>query len=169
MQSGDHSLAKINRDYPVFVLSFCIFSKADYMETVCPLLQRFKMRWWPHDGFVLHSARIKRQQSPFTFLKSCDKREQFMADLTQTLSNCPFTLIAGVIDKMRLRMPGFSIEFFRKAANLPGLQIADLVSAPVGRHVIRPHGQNRAFEMIQQKFARAPNGELTGHGFQVFP
>ena len=80
-ESGDHSLAKINPDYPVFVLSFCIFRKTDYVESVCPLLQRFKLRWWAHDG----------------------KRERFMADLTDTLARCPFTIIAAVIDKLRLR------------------------------------------------------------------
>jgi hypothetical protein len=36
-ESGDHSLAKINPVYPVFVLSFCIVAKTDYIETICPL------------------------------------------------------------------------------------------------------------------------------------
>jgi hypothetical protein len=76
-ESGDHSLAKINPDYPVFVLSFCIFRKTDYVESVCPLLQRFKLRWWAHDGVVLHSMRMRRQEVPFVFLKTLDKRERF--------------------------------------------------------------------------------------------
>lgn len=234
-ESGDHSLTKINPVYPVFVLSFCIFRRADYFETVCPLLQQFKLRWWMHDGVVLHSLQIRRKELPFIFLKTIDKRERFMADLTETLSRCPFTLIAAVIDKERLRerelrpenpyslalafclerahdflrergqehldtcflfecrgkkedaelelvfrrlcdgesrrgkMPGFSIEFFDKRANLPGLQIADLVGTPIGQRVSNPQRQNRAFEMIQQKFARDLNGEAQGWGLQVFP
>jgi hypothetical protein len=234
-ESGDHSLAKINPVYPVFVLSFCIVAKTDYIETICPLLQRFKMRWWPHDGVVLHSLRIRRKQLPFVFLQSLDKRGRFMADLTQTLSSCPFTLIAAVIDKVRLhehelqpenpysialefclekahdflrhrgqarretaflfecrgkredadlelvfrrlcdgeggrrKMPRFSVEFFDKKANLPGLQIADLVSTPIGHHVSQPERRNRAFEMVQQKFWRSPTGDAIGWGLQVFP
>jgi len=233
-ESGDHSLAKINPVYPVFVLSFCIFSKTDYVETVYPLFQRFKLRWWPHDGVVLHGLRIRRRQ-PFLFLKTLDKRERFIADLTDTLSSCPFTLISAVINKAHLReldlqpenpyalalrsclrrthdflrqrgqvrretsilfecrgkredaelelvfrrlcdggdgrgrMPKFSIEFFDKKSNLIGLQIADLVSTPIGQQVIRPERRNRAFEVIRQKFARGPNGELLGWGLQVFP
>ena len=97
-ESGDHSLANINADYPVFVLAFCVFRRTEYFQTVCPLLQQFKLRWWIHDGVVLHSLRIRRQEQPFPFLKSLDTREQFMTDLTDTLSNCPFTLIAAVID-----------------------------------------------------------------------
>lgn len=66
-------------------------------------------------------------------------------------------------------MPRLSIEFFDKKANLPGLQIADLVSTPIGHRVSRPDRRNRAFEMIQQKLDRAPNGEPMGWGLQVFP
>ena len=234
-ESGDHNLTNVSREYPVFVLSFCIFRKTDYIESVYPLLLRFKLRWWEHEAVVLHSMRIRRQERPFVFLKSIEKRERFMADLTDTLSKCPFTLIAKVIDKVRLReqyvqpenpysialrfcvertyeffldngqahlktsflfecrgkredaelavvfrnlcacmngggeMPDFSLEFCDKKANLLGLQIADLVSTPIGRHVIEPQGRNRAFEMIQQKFARAPNGEFIGRGLQVHP
>ena len=88
-ESGDHSLAKINPDYPVFVLSFCVFRRTEYFQTICSLLQQFKLRWWIHDGVVLHSLRIRRKELPFVFLKTLDTRERFMADLTETLANCP--------------------------------------------------------------------------------
>lgn len=233
-ESGDHSLANVSRDYPVFVLSFCIFRKTDYIETVCPLIQRFKLRWWAHDGMVLHAAQIRRHGPPFVFLQSIEKRERFMADLTDTLSRCPFMLIAGVIHKARLRehyvqpenpyslaltyclertyevlrdcgqheletpflverrgkredlelelvfrrlcagascwgsMPGFSIEFFDKKSNLTGLQIADLVSMPIGQHIVRP-GRNRAFEMIRRKLQRLPDDGARDWRMKVFP
>lgn len=102
-ESGDHSLVNVNAVYPVFVLSFCVFRKVDYVEAVCPAIQRFKLRWWRHDAVVLHSLRIRRQERPFLFLRSLEKRERFLADLTDTLLSCPFTLIAAVIDKLRLR------------------------------------------------------------------
>jgi uncharacterized protein DUF3800 len=234
-ESGDHSLTMVNPDYPVFVLSLCIFRKQDYIETVCPLIQRFKLRWWPHDAMVLHGAQIRRQRWPFIFLNIAEKREQFMVDLTETLASCPFTLISGVIRKLSLReryvqpenpyslalkyclertyeflrgfgqheletpflfecrgkredaelelvlrrlcggescwgkMPGFSVEFFDKKANLPGLQIADLVSLPIGQHVVRPERKNRAFEMIRQKFCRSPDDDASTWGVKVFP
>jgi hypothetical protein len=233
-ESGDHSLTNVS-DYPVFVLSFCIFRRTDYIDTVCPLIRRFKCRWWLHDAIVLHAALIRRQVPPFAFLQSVEKRERFMVDLTETLSRCPFTLISGVIHKTRLRelyvqpenpyslalkyclegtseflrdcgqheletpflferrgkredvdlelefrrlcdganyrgrMPRFSIEFFDKKANLTGLQIADLVSMPIGQHVVRPESRNRAFEMIQQKFCRLPEDDRPGWGMKVFP
>ena len=101
-ESGDHGLERINADYPIFVLSCCVFSKEEYVGIVCPELQRFKLRWWPHDAVVLHTSQIKRQEPPFTFLKSQEKRTAFMDDLTKAIAACPFTLIAGVIHKQRL-------------------------------------------------------------------
>ena len=67
------------------------------------------------------------------------------------------------------KLPTFSVEFVDKKANLPGLQIADLVSTPIGRHVHRPDQENRAFEMIEKKFRRSKGGKVTGWGFKVFP
>ncbi len=234
-ESGDHSLTNVSPHYPIFVLSFCIFRKTDYIETVCPLIQRFKLRWWSHDAVVLHGSQIRRQERPFVFLKSMEKRERFMADLTDTLLRCPFLLISGVIHKTRLReqyvqpenpyslalkyclertyefltdcgqqeletaflvecrgkkedaelelvfrrlcdggscwgrMPAFSIEFVDKRANLPGLQIADLVGMPIGQHIVRPESPNRAFEMIRQKFRRVPDDGVPGWGLRIFP
>lgn len=67
------------------------------------------------------------------------------------------------------RVPGFSIEFVDKKANLAGLQIADLVSTPIGQHVIKPGIQNRAFATIEPKLHRSADGEVTGYGLKVFP
>mgnify|MGYP000331903451 CR=1 FL=1 len=33
-ESGDHSLASIDRDYPVFVLALCVFHKRHYAEKI---------------------------------------------------------------------------------------------------------------------------------------
>lgn len=48
-ESGDHELTKIDPQYPVFVLLFCIIKKDDYVTRVCPDLQRFKLEHWGHD------------------------------------------------------------------------------------------------------------------------
>jgi Protein of unknown function (DUF3800) len=206
-ESGDHGLTRINPNYPIFVLSCCIFRKDDYIDRVCPALQRFKLRWWPHDAIVLHSAQIKRQEPPYAFLQHLDRREEFMLDLTNTLhemmkfcmervhsylcaqgeaeSELHFLVERrGNVEDAELRVvfrrvcdgrsyweraPGFSIEFIDKKANLAGLQVADLVSTPIGRHVHRPEQANRAFEMIRKKFWCSPAREQRGWGFEVFP
>lgn len=205
-ESGDHSLAKIHPDYPVFVLSFCIFRRAEYFETVSRLLQQFKLRWWIHDGVVLHSLRIRRKELPFVFLKTLDTRERFMADLTDTLARCPFILIAAAIDKVRLRErdlqpenpyslalrfcltrahdflrergqehlsagkdAGILHRVLRQEGELARAPDRGLVSTPIGHRVSNPQRRNRAFDRIQEKFDRGPNGELMGWGLEIFP
>jgi hypothetical protein len=102
-ESGDHGLRTINPQYPVFVLSCCIFEKRQHVEHVCPVVQRFKLRWWPHDAVILHSSQIRRQQPPFAFLTHRETRERFMTDLADTLTDVPFRIVASSIHKCRLR------------------------------------------------------------------
>jgi len=63
----------------------------------------------------------------------------------------------------------FAPRFVPKSANVPGLQIADLIARPIGRHVLDPGQQNRAYEVIETKLDRSPHGEVRGWGLKVFP
>jgi hypothetical protein len=48
------------------------------------------------------------------------------------------------------------------------LQIADLVARPIGLSVLRPDQENRAFEIIKNKF-RKYNNEYKKYGLKIFP
>jgi hypothetical protein len=60
-------------------------------------------------------------------------------------------------------------RFVPKSANVPGLQIADLIARPIGRHILDPEQPNRAFDVIQKKLDRNPAGRIDGWGLKVFP
>ena len=45
-ESGDHGMVGIDQTYPMFVLAFCIFRKQEYVEMVCPAVQRLKFKHW---------------------------------------------------------------------------------------------------------------------------
>lgn len=60
-------------------------------------------------------------------------------------------------------------RFVPKSANVPGLQIADLIARPIGRHILNPDQANRAFDVISKKLDRSPGGEVSGWGLKVFP
>lgn len=66
-------------------------------------------------------------------------------------------------------MPGFEIVFADKKINSAGLQLADLTARPVGRHVINPAQPNRAWEIIEPKLRRNPEGRVNGWGLKIFP
>ncbi len=71
--------------------------------------------------------------------------------------------------RIAARIPDFEIRFVDKKANLPGLQIADLVARPIGRHVLNPSQENRAFDVLKSKFRASPTGVFLGYGLKVFP
>lgn len=59
--------------------------------------------------------------------------------------------------------------FVRKDANHCGLQLADLIARPIGRHVMKPDQANRAYDVIATKFRRSPKGKVEGWGLKVYP
>jgi len=102
-ESGDHSLTSIDPQFPVFSLSFCVVKKDDYMATVVPAVQALKFKYWGHDAVVLHEHEIRKSKGDFTFLLT-DKalRDRFYDDLNQVMVDAPITIIASVIDKLKL-------------------------------------------------------------------
>lgn len=104
-ESGDHNLASVNKDYPVFVLTFCLFNINDYINEAVPILQRFKFKYFGHDQIVLHETDIRKNKAPYGFLRT-DRvlRENFLSDLSETIEKTPFTIVPVLIDKNKLKL-----------------------------------------------------------------
>ena len=51
-ESGDHSLASIDKDYPVFVLALCVFHKRHYAEKIVPAVEKLKFNYFGADSKV---------------------------------------------------------------------------------------------------------------------
>ncbi len=234
-ESGDHGLASIDANYPVFVLAFCIFEKTYYARTVLPLVTEFKFRHFGHDQVVLHERDIRKDVGDFALLRDPARKDAFMDELTAAIEGLEMTVIASVIRKDllvdRYHFPenpyeialGFGLErthrwlaargssqsstpvilemrgrreddalelefrrvcdrrnygnlsmnlearFVPKSANVPGLQLADLIARPIGRHVLEPAQSNRAYDVIETKLRRSPGGKVAGYGLKVFP
>ncbi len=234
-ESGDHGLGNIDSEYPMFVLALCIFRKQDYIDVVCPMVQRFKFKHWGHDSVVLHEHDIRKPSGPYGFLFNAARRAEFMTDLNALIEAVPFTLIASVVRKNDLKqaytLPAnpyhlglefglerlhkfldgcdqadrlthvvverrgrredaqLELEFRRicdganfmnrrlcldivmspKESNAPGMQLADLMARPIGIKALRPMQPNRAYEILETKFRRSPNGDVRGWGLKSFP
>lgn len=234
-ESGDHGLEKVNPEYPLFVLTFCILAKQDQRAQIAPGVAEFKYRWFGHEAVILHAHEIRKERGAFDFLFDREVRTEFLNELTNLMDRLPYTLIAGAIDKQHLnhryaepdnpysiamqfclersylflreqgehtrtthvlveargrkedeelelefrricdgdnatgqRLP-FEVVFVDKKQNLPGLQLADLVCHPIGRHLLRPSQSNRAYDVIERKFRRNGRGEVEGYGLKRFP
>jgi hypothetical protein len=98
-ETGDPYLANVDKDYPVFGVSLCMFDKAVYAASVVPRMLDLKFKWWGHDMVVLHEAELRRREKPFVFLGDPSVRDSFMADLDNLIQQAPMTLFAAVIRK----------------------------------------------------------------------
>ncbi len=98
-ESGDHGLESIDQGYPVFVLAFCIIKKTDYSRLLVPALQEFKFKHFGHDQVILHEVDIRRDRGAFDFLKTKEKKEDFLGELSNIVKDIPFTLVTTVIKK----------------------------------------------------------------------
>jgi len=231
-ESGDHSLDSINKEYPIFVLAFCIFNKFIYTQSAVTKLKDFKFKHFGHDMVVLHENEIRRDKGVFKTLRPKSKKDTFISELTQIIEKEDFTVIATVIrkDKLysKLRSPydtaltycmerahrflktkdqntrithvvveqrgkkeddelelefrrvcdgqnyskesmPFEIILANKMSNSAGLQLADLIARPIGLSVLKPEQENRAFDIIKDKFHKNGFGEVHGVGLKVYP
>jgi hypothetical protein len=100
-ESGDHSLTSIDPEYPVFVLSFCIFRKDSYAETLTPAVRKLKFATFGHDMVILHEIDIRKKRGAFAKLGK-EAREDFLTKLTDIIKAEDFKLVAVVIDKQKL-------------------------------------------------------------------
>ena len=234
-ESGDHSLKIIDKEYPLFVLTFCLVSKTDYQARIIPQVVDFKHRWFGHEAVILHAHDIRKGKGDFRFLFDRKVRGSFMEDLTTLMDRLPYILVASAINKVKLnyqyskpynpysfaielclerafhylqdrsetdnpthvlvesrgrkedtdleqvflsicdgenflghRLP-FEVVFVDKKQNLSGLQLADLVCHPIGRYLLKPEQNNRAYEVVEKKFHRGTDGKLRGYGLKIFP
>lgn len=118
-ESGDHSLARIDREYPVFVLAFCVFHKRHYAEKIIPAVEKFKFNYFGHDSVVLHEHEIRKQKGDFGFLSHLPRRNEFMDKLTSIMDASNFILMTCVVDKTRLnRTEGVSSNPYHIALDI---------------------------------------------------
>ncbi len=108
-ESGDHGMLSIDPGYPIFALAFCIFKKTEYSNVLIPALQNFKFNHFGHDQVILHEVDIRRDRGDFAFLKTREKKEVFLSELSDIVNAMPFTLVTTVIRKEHYKQHYHSI------------------------------------------------------------
>jgi hypothetical protein len=231
-ESGESSLKSIDKEYPIFVLAFCIFNKKNYSQNAVKKLKEVKFKYFGHDMIILHENEIYRDKGSFKKFKNKEYKDKFINDLTKIIKEEDFTIIATAIKKEDLFTTNnnpyhialkycmeraykfleeksehnkithiivekrgkeednnLELEFRRvcdgnnydnikmnfdiimssKLCNSAGLQLADLVARPIGRRILKPNQENRAFEIIKSKFYKNKFGNFDGVGLKIFP
>jgi Protein of unknown function (DUF3800) len=98
-ECGDHSLTKVDPDFPLFVLSTVIFERKAYREVVVPKIADFKLRFWHHEGVNLHSRDIRMASGDFAFTRVRELRLAMLDALSEVMNSIPFTLFLTAIEK----------------------------------------------------------------------
>jgi hypothetical protein len=152
-ESGDHSLARYDPEFPVFVLAFCIFLKDEYISQIVPALQRIKFNHFGHDMVVFHERDIRKASGPFAYLTDAARRQAFMADLNAWVEQSPFVIIAVVIRK---------VEFAKRHADgrNPYHFAMRLGLERVEKHLRRREPQLRPSHIIFEKRGAREDDEL---------
>ncbi|MBY0528925.1 MAG: DUF3800 domain-containing protein [Rhabdochlamydiaceae bacterium] len=101
-ESGDHSLTSIDEQYPVFVLSFCVFEKTYYAHRVTAALRMLKFTTFGHDMVILHEQDIRKKIGSFHLMNK-ERREVFFENLNALIAQAEFTLFTTVIDKYKIK------------------------------------------------------------------
>lgn len=238
-ESGNIDMLNNDKDFPVFVLAFCVFHKKYYTESVIKSVEQLKFKHFGHDIVILHERDIRKRTSVFSSFKK-PEFDTLIEDLNVLIKDQNFMLISTVIRKdllikrdvnpyeiamkynlerlfyllkekgqqnkqthiivesrgknedallelgfRRICSPTgtnvnsnkplpFEIIFASKKTNSSGLQFADLVARPIGRHVINPEQQNRAFDILLNKFycrggRRNVGINFEGYGLKIYP
>jgi hypothetical protein len=190
-ESGDHGLDNMDLAYPMFVLAFCIFRKTEYVQQVVPVLQQIvELAPFTVVAAVIDKAKLKSQyarpDNPYHLAVGfcLERLKYFLSD-----AKVPPGRVYVVFESRGHREDAeLELEFRRvcasnfsgsqfpfepvfagKGSNSTGLQLADLIARPIGRHVLRPEQPNRAYDIIEKKLRRSSSGTVEGYGLKCFP
>lgn len=98
-ESGDHSLGKIDPQYPVFVLGGIIVDKDYASGEMTRQVEAFKKRYLGRTDITLHTADITRNKNGFERMKERAFREDFYAGLNALMQSLEYAVVACAIRK----------------------------------------------------------------------
>ena len=100
-ESGDHSLDKVDPQYPVFVLAGVILEEEYARGTLEQRLGDFKEQLFGSREIVLHTMDITRNRGGFERLKERTFRQRFYTELNRLVEGLDFQAVACAIRKDR--------------------------------------------------------------------
>lgn len=101
-ETGDHSLNKIDLDFPIFAVTGIVFNPTDYPDAVFRF-NRLKLDYFSHEGIILHSREIASRENDFTFLNDKQQRESFLSEISEQVNLTKMGITAGIIKKIKLK------------------------------------------------------------------
>ncbi len=101
-ESGHHGLKTIRQEFPILLLSGILIEENYYTNTVIPVVNKFKEKYFTNKNVILHSRDIRKWQKDFQVLGDIKLRHNFYNDLDKILQDLNFKVIASAILKDEL-------------------------------------------------------------------
>ncbi|HEY2545328.1 MAG TPA: DUF3800 domain-containing protein [Candidatus Acidoferrum sp.] len=98
-ESGDHSLTKIDPQYPVFVLCGVIIDENYHNGAATHALNHFKDQLFGRREIILHTVDFTRNQAGYEAMATHDFRLRFFGELHALIGTLDFKIVACVIRK----------------------------------------------------------------------
>jgi len=100
-ETGNPSLTKIDPDFPIFGLATVVCERMLYLKNISVEVSLLKHRFFGHEGIILHSYDIRKQQKDFKILHHQETRESFIPALTEMVDTAQFCLFFTAIQKQK--------------------------------------------------------------------
>jgi hypothetical protein len=97
-ESGDHSLDKIDPQYPMFVLGGVLINAADY-DRIEARWKLMKRELFGRDDIIIHTADLTRNKNGFERMKETAFRERVYKELNALMAELPYKIIGCAVRK----------------------------------------------------------------------
>jgi hypothetical protein len=101
-ESGSPSSSRTDPNYPIFVMTACIFDPDDYSSRLIPAVAALKLRHLGSDSPVLHESEIRKRLGIFNFKGDVQARTAFIEGLSSVVQGCVPRVVAAVVDRSDL-------------------------------------------------------------------
>jgi len=142
-ETGDHNLSKIDKSYPIFVLSGVIVDSAYHDDILTKKLAAFKVKHFGDPNVVLHGKEMTHPQSAkssdYVKFMDSDFRGRFYRDFEYLISGLNFDLVACVslkTKRLAKHMPEDTDMYLLSLNKLVNMMVADLKENQHGRIIV---------------------------------
>jgi hypothetical protein len=159
-ESGDHGLANIDYNFPVFVLSGIILSEANY-QIANNSIDAIKQKFWKNKTVIFHSRDIRKCEKEFKILFDLDLKKEFYRQIDRLVTQTDYNIIASAIHKEK---------YIKKYGRLNEDVYEIALSFILERAVFYLDGlrtQNNQLEIIIEKRGKKEDQKLERHFDQL--
>jgi hypothetical protein len=83
-------------NFPMFVLSFVIISKDEYVNKLLPKFCELKLKYFNHTHIVFHERDIRLAKKDFSILLNAKIRQDFMNDMNKLMTDINYKIINSI-------------------------------------------------------------------------